>query len=489
MIKASKRFKKEYPNTANTLLLNFKAFGKRKLNALIRSKPKLLQYIESLVDAPYSSLSSSDVFTLLSGETAPVCLKVGCSSVTGFNSLSVSFKEFCSKKCYNSSPENKLRREATLKKRYGVANPFEAKEIQAKIAATNIERYGVANPSGTPRVIKKRKATSMARYGVEHHMKCEEGRAAQIKSLIANYGVDNPAKSEEVIARTKKTNLKRYGGTNPMHCESVKRKVRKSCLVKYGVDNPRKAESVMRKIRETWITNLGVDHPMRCPEIAAKQMASWRKAVKDKYGVDHTWKVPSIRDKSKKTMLERYGHEFTMQCPELVAKFRSSFVKSCMLKYGVSHPMLDPKVAARVNRESFVSEVVAFGRDILNLQGYEEFVLLHLNKRFNFQRVTSDPRKIGVIKYRHNGRDRLFMPDLKLKTGSGNIMVVEVKSWFTLGKSNGVRFKEATKFYNKRGIDFYLAIGEPKSNSVKLIKNPKDDLSHLIETAKLLSGQ
>jgi len=74
------------------------------------------------------------------------CKNPACSNAPKFVGLAVGFSEYCSSKCSNGSSEVKDKKVETSIKKYGVSNPYQAKEVIAKIRETNFKRYGVENP-------------------------------------------------------------------------------------------------------------------------------------------------------------------------------------------------------------------------------------------------------------------------------------------------------------------------------------------------------
>jgi very-short-patch-repair endonuclease len=91
-------------------------------------------------------------YFLNSIEKTVSCKNNECSNVPKFIGLSSGFSEYCSYKCANSSDEVKRKKIESSIKRYGVENPYQAKEIIEKIKKTNLERHGVENPMQSQKI-------------------------------------------------------------------------------------------------------------------------------------------------------------------------------------------------------------------------------------------------------------------------------------------------------------------------------------------------
>lgn len=120
------------------------------------------------------------------------------------------------------------KRKETMKKRYGVENPFQLDYVKEKIKQTNLERYGVVNP-GQIKVNKKNK---------------EEKR---IKTNLEKYGVRNPLELKEIQEKIEKTNLEKYGFKRAIQNEKYKQKMYNTNLEKYGTKIPSQNTSIKNK--------------------------------------------------------------------------------------------------------------------------------------------------------------------------------------------------------------------------------------------------
>jgi hypothetical protein len=73
-----------------------------------------------------------------------------CNNEITFQGFKYPYMLTCSKDCnktYRSSIEFKNKVKITNLDRYGVENPWQAKEVKEKIKKTNLDKYGVENPN------------------------------------------------------------------------------------------------------------------------------------------------------------------------------------------------------------------------------------------------------------------------------------------------------------------------------------------------------
>ena len=113
-----------------------------------------------------------------------------CGRPTKFINLKTGYREFCSKKCMNSSNVIKQRKKETSMKNWGTNNPMQSEKIHQKIKQTNLERYGVENPFSSELVKEKIKQTNLERYRETHYMKTKEGQLKFKNTMLSKYGVE-----------------------------------------------------------------------------------------------------------------------------------------------------------------------------------------------------------------------------------------------------------------------------------------------------------
>ena len=107
---------------------------------------------------------------------------------------------------HKTKQESILSEKLHFLKKYGVENPFQAKECKEKI-----------------------KQTMQNRYGIDSLLKSPEFRNKNKESCFEKYGNENYNNRE----KAKKTCLEKYGGPAPICSVEVKEKIKQTCLKKY----------------------------------------------------------------------------------------------------------------------------------------------------------------------------------------------------------------------------------------------------------------
>jgi hypothetical protein len=150
----------------------------------------------------------------------------------------------------------------------------------------------------------------------------------------------------------------------------------------------------MQKIKNTCLKKYGVHHFSASYEIKNKKILT----TLSNYGVDNPSKSDIIKLKKQKTCLDRYG----VDNPSKVIEFHSK--KSLSSKNKV-----------------YISPT---GK-VYNVEGYEPIVL---NELFSMGYTDDDiltsfdiKKEIGIIKYKFNGKTKIYHPDIYIK--SKNILI------------------------------------------------------------------
>lgn len=107
----------------------------------------------------------------------------------------------------------------TIKEKYGVEYPSQAKKIREKTEKTNRERYGVSTPLVLSDVQKKaienNKVSNLEKYGTPYYLQSEKGKSKVRTTNTERYGVPNPLQNEEILKKNKeslkRTTQNRYG--------------------------------------------------------------------------------------------------------------------------------------------------------------------------------------------------------------------------------------------------------------------------------------
>lgn len=171
------------------------------------------------------------------------------------------------KSCGNSCRTR--RRSKTNLEKYGVVNPMQNKEVQARMATTLFEKYGVTNASQLDFVKSKKRLTSLQRLGVE-----------------------NPSQSEKVQLKKRQASMEKWGTTSPNSAEAVKAAVRETCLSRYGVESTGGLPERIEKMKAT----IASHSPKRKAEINRRR----QKSCQDRYGVRHVMHSEDIARRSLK---------------------------------------------------------------------------------------------------------------------------------------------------------------------------------------------
>jgi len=84
------------------------------------------------------------------------------------------YRNFCSVKCINTSPETKIKIRKTCIDRYGTSSPAKSEIVKQKMVSTCIERYGVSHISKSAEIINKKKKSLLDKYGVTNSLQIPE---------------------------------------------------------------------------------------------------------------------------------------------------------------------------------------------------------------------------------------------------------------------------------------------------------------------------
>lgn len=229
----------------------------------------------------------------------------------------------CSKQCAS------ILRKQTNEVKYGGPSPMSSKEIQNKVASTNLERYGVKAAAQSPEIMDKIKRTNRERYGVDYYTQTSEYNDKLEATSLAKYGTQRPVQSKQVQDKIKSTNLKRYEAECVFGNSEIRDKCRQTYFDKTGYYEPFANPDVQSKIEDTNLNNLGVRRPLQSDAIKSK----YKSTNVCRYGVDNPMKSADVQYKSTQTSLERYGTTNYMKTEEGKQKFRASMNE----KYGVDY--------------------------------------------------------------------------------------------------------------------------------------------------------
>lgn len=149
---------------------------------------------------------------------------------------------------YNGScPALKERKRQTSLKKYGVSNPFKAKEIKEQIRTTNLEKYGTVDPGNLPEFRTKARNTMMQNYGVEHTFQNGVLRDRIKLTWVDKYGADNPQRILKIKNKTKQTCMEKYGSEYVICSKLVREKANATIQSRYGVSNPTQNPEILER--------------------------------------------------------------------------------------------------------------------------------------------------------------------------------------------------------------------------------------------------
>ena len=217
---------------------------------------------------------------------------------------------------------------------------------------------------------------------------------------IIKYGVEVSSKADCVKEKAKETNLEKYGSTHHV-VPVVLEKIKKTNFKKYGVEHSFQAESVKEKIKETVREKYGVEYSCQSSEV---QKTITENNLK-KYGVKHPSELKIFKDKKEKTCLERYGVKNPNQSPEIHERSQKNGLK-------------------------FKTYITPTGQT-RKVQGYEPFALDKLFKEYSFHEddILTDRSKVPCIHYIYNEKNKVYFPDIYIKSQN---KIIEVKSNWTI---------------------------------------------------------
>ena len=211
-------------------------FSKKSFKYLIPFIKKFSSYLDK-----YTPTISERTYFILNGlKERPICKK--CGLPVKYLTSGV-YREFCSKKCMNSSDIIKQKRKETFVKNTGYENNFQNPKILEKAIKNSCTKENIA----------QRKQTYFEKTGYDHQLKNPEV-IEQIKNTnMEKYGVENVYQADWCIKQIKQTKLERYGNENYNNIEKAK----ETCMEKYGVENVYQADWCIEKSKDTKFLKYG----------------------------------------------------------------------------------------------------------------------------------------------------------------------------------------------------------------------------------------
>jgi len=397
----------------------------------------------------------------------PICAHPDCNNrVTDKDGYG--YHKYCSTKCRNTDPNMIEQIKRTNLEKYGVENVMHVKTIREnhkkamkqvdwekvteKVKKTKLEKYGDEKYVG----LEKRKRTNLERYGSESVLGNKEIWKKAKETLKNKYGVDNPMKLEEIKEKAKKTNMQKYGGPAPMCNEEIKEKAKRTNKEKYGKEYTFQAEEIKEKIKKTLLKKYGVEHSMQSPIVKEKV----EKTNIEKYGCKTPFQNEEVKKKIRETNLKRYGVENVSQNKEIHKKK----LETCKKNYGEEYWILVPENLDHIFKKTGKWKIYTMpsGKTV-RYQGYENWMLDELLKRYDEDDILTASRDMPKISYRYDTDTmRRYYPDAFIKSTN---TVCECKSVYTLLNDldrNIAKFNAVKRY----GYNFELFIYDDKGNRI-----------------------
>jgi hypothetical protein len=149
----------------------------------------------------------------------------------------------------------------------------------------------------------------------------------------------------------------------------------------------------------------------------------------------NVFKRPRCKHCGKPTSLINFKKGFREVCSmKCAVKSKIVIKKSCMERYGVEHHMQDPSVIKRVMKAQRKArykckEYVSSSGKVYIYRGYEGYVIdLLIRAGVDENDITNDIDEVPSIHYRYDGKNRMYFPNIYVKSKN---MLIEVKSIYT----------------------------------------------------------
>ena len=189
----------------------------------------------------------------------------------------------------------------------------------------------------------------------------------------------------------------------------------------------------LQQINNANIKKYGVKWNGQIPEV--KEIIK-RNNIK-KYGVPHVLQVPSIINKKNNTCISKYETQNYMSTEECKNKIKNT----CLKKYGVFSASQVPSIHNKQQKNGFKQIKYKFpSGKIVNVQGYEPFILTKLLRQYSEQNIIVGKSQIPPFwYYTSDGTKHRYFPDIFIKNKN---LIVEVKSTWTNKIDKNIKLKE-----------------------------------------------
>jgi hypothetical protein len=133
-----------------------------------------------------------------------------CKNKVIFYSISCGYANCCSSECSKKYRYQRTK-EVNLKK-YGVANPYQRKDIQEKIKKIHIKKLGVEYPTQSKNVMNKSEKTCLKNHGVKNVLQLPHNKEKALEKMVEKYGVKYAAQNPQSLNKIHSTRrtIKQY---------------------------------------------------------------------------------------------------------------------------------------------------------------------------------------------------------------------------------------------------------------------------------------
>lgn len=231
----------------------------------------------------------------------PVC-KICGSKVKFVGYKNRLFKTYCCVKCSRLDPEVKAKQEYTMIERYGCAHNFSGilREHEKK---TWLDKYGVDNPFAAKEIKDKIKSICLEKYNVEYYSQSQEYRG----KILENWS--NKSKEELQIIHNK---TKETIESIPDFYNLKTEKTKNTCLKKYGVTTYTKTQEYKNRIKEhksiinelrkqTCIEKYNTEYITQAEEFKLKRLRSLKE--------HNSFNKSKAQENLKDILIELYGEQ------------------------------------------------------------------------------------------------------------------------------------------------------------------------------------
>ena len=241
---------------------------------------------------------------------------------------------------------------------------------------------------------------------------------------------NNLRKSTNCITCARKnaidTNMKLYGVGNVFASDLIKSKIKKTNLEKYGKEiigkytyNEVKTiyESVGCKLISNEYKNAHeiLEFICKCGNIHKSRFYHF------KNGKGHNCKDCRIKQ-YEDTNLKLYN----VKNPSQSQVVKDKKIQTSLKNYGTEHPSQNSEYMSRINKNNkLFKEFIFPSGNIIKVQGYENIALQVLCNNYVEDDIITSRKFVPKIKYYYKNKNRIYFPDIYLKSEN---KIIEVKS-------------------------------------------------------------